>query len=469
MRISIYDVNDEPIGRGGMGQVYLGTDAKGNKLAIKEMNADFVADSNLRARFHQEINILSKLDHRSIVKMYASFEERGNLYLVMEYVEGETIAQYVKRRGPIEETKSIIFLLDILSALGYAHQRGYVHRDIKPSNIIIRPDESICLLDFGIAKDLNRTGGLTVGQLSIGTDGYMSPEQAEGYNIDQRSDIYSLGSVLFYMLTGRHAISKQKNDFETRMSIIGSDFPKAQQYNPSISDNLQEILDKATHKNMLLRFQSCREFELEVSSNKTVVDNPNHTHIITIGRENCTITMSHPKVSRHHADVERINYNGYGYLFKDRSANGTVIDGEKIHNGIKEIYPKRNGKKPIILLAGVVQLDWNSVEGAFGHQYPDMSEPSGHDTNPPTAVPESSSNTGQYTPQSATGWLVAIYIFAVLGGFLGLVFGISVYKSKVEFANGQKTYKYKKNHRNAALIGAILSSVSIIIWNIIMQ
>jgi serine/threonine-protein kinase len=128
------------------------------------------------------------MEHPSIVKMYASFEENSNLYLVMEYIEGETIEQYVRQRGAIDEDESIRLISEILSALGYAHQKGFVHRDIKPSNIMIRPNGSICLLDFGIAKDMN-SKGLTIGQVTIGTDGYMSPEQAGGYNIDHRSDI----------------------------------------------------------------------------------------------------------------------------------------------------------------------------------------------------------------------------------------------------------------------------------------
>jgi serine/threonine-protein kinase len=392
MRISIYEVQDKPLGQGGMGKVYLGSDNKGNLVAIKEMLAEYVTDADLRARFHQEVKISSQLEHPGIVKMYASFEENGNLYLVMEYIEGETIEQYVRQRGAIDEDESIRLICEMLSALGYAHQKGFVHRDIKPSNIMIRPNGSICLLDFGIAKDMN-SNGLTVGQVTIGTDGYMSPEQAGGYNIDHRSDIYSLGCVLFYMLTGHHAIEKRANDMETRMAIIQNDFPQAIDYNYNISANTQKILNRATHKNMMQRFQSCREFELELSNRRTMVVDNNDD--ISVGRGNCDIIISHPKVSQYHADIRLEVQSGHArYLFRDRSSNGTMIDGKKIHNSEIEIYPQAH---PVILLAGTAELKWNTVEETFRRKGK-IVNPAGTLLNQAVLSPESVpvANAGQY-------------------------------------------------------------------------
>jgi hypothetical protein len=225
---------------------------------------------------------------------------------------------------------------------------------------MIRPNGSVCLLDFGIAKDMN-SNGLTIGQVTIGTDGYMSPEQAGGYNIDHRSDIYSLGCVFFYMLTGHHAIEKKSNDHETRIAIIENDFPQAVDYNRNISANTQSILNKATHKNMIQRFQSCREFELELKGKRTMVVESNNS--ISIGRGDCDIIVAHPKVSQHHADIKIETQYGYTqYFFQDRSTNGTVIDGKNIHNSKIEIHPHTH---PVILLAGTVELKWDTVEEIF--------------------------------------------------------------------------------------------------------
>jgi serine/threonine protein kinase len=205
------------------------------------------------------------------------------------------------------------------------------------------------------------SSGLTVGQFTIGTDGYMSPEQAGGYNIDHRSDIYSLGCVLFYMLTGHHAIEKKANDIETRMAIIQNDFPQAIDYNCTVSAHIQKILNKATHKNMMQRFQSCREFELELSNRRTMVINNNNS--ISIGRGNCDIIIPHPRVSQHHADIRVDVQSGHTrYFFRDRSSNGTVINGNTIHNIEIEIYPEA---RPVILLAGTSELKWNIVEETF--------------------------------------------------------------------------------------------------------
>jgi serine/threonine-protein kinase len=475
MQISIYNVQDTPIGGGGMGEVYQGTDLQGRQVAIKKIRAELTADANVRAMFHKEVNTLTQFDHRSIVKMYGSFEECGNLYLVMEYVEGETIEQRVRRHGAFSESEAVQLFVEILSAVGFVHQFGFVHRDIKPSNIIVKPDGRICLIDFGIVKDMKHSTGHTVTQI-IGTDGYMSPEQANAMNIDHRSDIYSLGCVLYYMLVGNHAIQKQSSDHATKMTIINSVFPKAQHFNPNLSDHIQQILDRATNKNMLRRFQSCREFELEIGSGATVVGVENFRpsqyqidHTISVGRENCDINIPHPKVSRHHLDIKECVITGGQTRFhiKDRSTNGTIVDGKLIHNKVVGVTPDPYysfpGHIPTILLAGAVELKWADVKAAFARKC-GATKPPVKDT-PPTPPPAPKTEEGQ----SATGWLVAIYIFAALGGLLGLAFGITVYKAKVNLPDGQKVHKYKQSHRTAALIGAILSGVSMIIWKTLMN
>jgi len=467
-KISIYTIKDEPIGEGGMGRVFLGYDPQGNRVAIKEMRAELTTDANLRTFFHREVNTLKQLEHQSIVNMYASFEEQGNLYLVMEYVEGETVQQYIGRNGRISESYAIQILCEALPAIAYLHQKGFVHRDIKPSNIMIRPNGKICLLDFGIVKDMKHSSGHTVNQI-IGTDGYMSVEQAEGLSIDQRSDIYSLGCVLYYMLVGDHAIHKQSNDYSMRMTIIEKPFPRAKDFNPALSNNIQRILDRATHKNMLQRFQSCREFELELSGGETsVVDKDSVNSTVSVGREGCDINFSpsEKKISRHHLDIEQRAVAGGSnqYIVRDRSTNGTVVNGEKIHNSEKTITDRST---PSILLAGEVNLDWNEVQRAFSNKNVSTRPPAPAPV--PTSVPASKPSSlpsSVFQGYNATGWVVVTYIFAVLGGWLGIVFGLIAYSSKTVLADGKKVPKYKKPHRVAALIGTIVSGVSATFWTI---
>ncbi|GHV20929.1 protein kinase [Spirochaetia bacterium] len=444
MIISIYDIQ-KPLGEGGMGKVYLGADIKGNVVAIKEMLAEYVTNSDLRARFHKEVEISSKMEHPSIVKMYASFEENGNLYLVMEYVEGETIEQYVRRNGAIAEEEAVRIICETLDALGYAHEKGFVHRDIKPSNIMIRLDGSVCLLDFGIAKDM-KSNELTVGQVTIGTDGYMSPEQAGGYNIDHRSDIYALGCVLFYMLTGHHAIEKKSNNFETRMAIVENDFPPLATYNHNTSVKVQTILNKATHKNMQQRFQSCSEFIETFKKGEAVTEvapaisfksevnifnaNPNGGEtmiakdgtIISIGRENCEINIPNLKVSRHHADIKIFNSGGHTtYLFEDHSSNGTAINGKRVHNATMEIIPQN---RPNIYLAGSVELKWNTVESVLRRKGVDATQIASGYTAPVNQA--GYKQTPVYT-QSANGNGIASFVCGILSLLVpygGLILGI---------------------------------------------
>lgn len=480
-KISIYNVEPTPIGTGGMGSVYLGYDPKGNQVAIKEMRAELITDSNLRDRFIQEINLMNTFDHDNIVRMYASFSEDSNIYLVMEYIEGETLEKYVRDRGRLEEKDAVRILDQVLDAMQYVHSKGVIHRDIKPSNVMIRKDNGkICLLDFGIAKDL-KGRGLTTGQLTIGTNGYMSPEQAEGYQVDHRTDIYSLGCVLYYMLTGAHAIEEQRNAHETQIAVINNNIKDVKLLNPNISDFIANIQRKSILKNMTQRFQSCRDFQIELSGGKTVA--PTNSNRISIGRGDCDIKIYDPqqRVSSHHADIEYVeNEEGRAYIYHDRSTNGTLINGRKIHNGSETLdtRPPRNSNlcgmcpPPIIYLACLKEypLNWEDVLHKFTEIHNLNTKGISTNINQDCDPSKESITLNKYVTthegESAKGWLIAIYIFAVLGGLLGVILGISIYRDKIQLSDGNKVYKYKQSHRNKALVGAILSIISVIIWRI---
>lgn len=374
-----HDVKE--IGHGGMGVVYEGFYGT-KKVAIKEIRHDYLSEVELIKRFQLEATVLEKLDHPSIVKIvkpshydtakyYPAFEYNGNLYIAMEFVDGCTLDKYIKNNGgPLQEDYAVELMCKILDAMEHVREMGLVHRDIKPSNIIVKPNKDICVIDFGIAKDIH-SNGMTTGRCILGTNGYMSPEQAEGgLTIDSRTDIYSLGCVLFYMVTGVHAIQTRGSDLETRLAIIKESFPRAKDYNPLISDKLQSVIDRAVNKNMLKRFQSAREFQRELmSTGATVVtDGPylQDNNIITVGRDSkCDVVVYDPaeKVSRRHMDISwELTSEGTLYTFHDRSTNGSMVN-EKYIKG--ESYTwllcNRTGLAPTIILAGTVILDWGKV------------------------------------------------------------------------------------------------------------
>lgn len=367
-QISIYQVEDIPIGSGGMGSVMKGYDPNGTPVAIKEILPEFVMDMEYRSRIDREISFLERLNSDTIVKIYDHFQLGNNLYIVMELVEGFNIEQYVERNGPVPEDEAVNLMDKILQTMQYVHEQGVIHRDIKPSNIMIRPDKTICLLDFGIAKDVNAVSGTLFGTI-LGTDGYMSPEQANGMSIDHRSDIYSLACVFYFMLTAHHAYKKQASDVQTQLDIVNNPFPRISKYKQGISSGIQNVMDHATDKNMLKRYQSCREFRNELMKVARIgtqlnVDPSAHSVSVSVGRENCDfcVATDNYKVSRHHADVSfKCITGGSYYIYTDCSSNGTKIDGKMYTKGMScNIYV---GSDPVILLAGDpnCKLDWPEV------------------------------------------------------------------------------------------------------------
>lgn len=358
-QIGNYRVEDIPLGSGGMGQVLKGYDVYNRPVAIKEILPTFVTDIEYKTRIDREIQFLRQLNSSNVVKIYDSFSLAGNLYIVMELVEGENIEQMIERVGALPLEQCIDYMVKILKAIQYIHESNIVHRDIKPSNIMIRPNNDICLLDFGVAKDMSGSGGTQFGTV-IGTDGYMSPEQANGMSIDHRSDIYSLGCVFYYMLTGHHAYNKLASDVETQLAIVSQPFPRINKYVAQVPDAIQTIMDYATDKNMMRRYQSCREFcyaleNLNSGKETNISRKYSQTPVISIGRENCDFCVNdiNRKVSRHHGDIALKEFTGGRFLvYTDCSANGTVINNERLTRGMSVNIPIDNNM-PVIYLAGM--------------------------------------------------------------------------------------------------------------------
>lgn len=373
-KISIYEVEDQPIGSGGMGRVLRGTDPQGRQVAIKEILPEFAYDFEIRTRTEREVELLQQLNSDSIVKVYDQFPSGDNFYIVMEYVDGLNIEQYVQKYGAIPYERAVRLMVEILEAMQVVHEKRFVHRDLKPSNIMIRRDERICILDFGIAKDMGGQGGGTVIGTVIGSDGYMSPEQADGFSVDHRADIYALGCVLYYMLTGHHAYDTLGSDLETRSNIANTPFPRLSKHSKkSFPAKLQGILDHATDKNMMKRYQSCREFRKDLETllpngikpHTIISSNKTDDIFITVGREGCDILIDDKKmkVSRSHIDITyRLFTGGQFYVITDHSANGTLVNGKRLGRG-ETINIPADGEVPEVLLAcdDSYPLDWEKV------------------------------------------------------------------------------------------------------------
>lgn len=261
------------IGEGGMATVYLGQHLTlQRKVAIKIINKDLANTPDIRKRFINEARMLSELNHKNIVTLYDFMEMPDNLCLIMEYVEGVSLDNFIHiiNKGPIPESNTLEIFNQILDGFAYAHKKGIVHRDIKPSNIILTPDYTPKILDFGIAKIMQSDNRLTRTGTKMGSILYMSPEQVKGQDVDYRSDIYSLGVTLYEMLAGKIPYENYQSDYEIQNDIVLRALPDITLFNPNVSKNIQNIIAKATAKNPEDRFQSCEEFKNSLSGNVQV-------------------------------------------------------------------------------------------------------------------------------------------------------------------------------------------------------
>jgi len=259
------------LGEGGMGAVYLGVHkVLDQRVAVKVLDAALARNSVVRTRFIQEANIQIHLQHPGIVRVLTAHTEGEFLALVMEYVEGLSLEQALERHGGLPLDKTVHLFGQVLDAVGYAHSRGVVHRDLKPSNIMVQPNGTSKVMDFGIAKvvganKLTRTGTL------MGTAQYMSPEQVLGRSdVDHRTDIYSLGVTLFEALTGRvpfegRADDNTDSDFLIKQAHVRSPPPDPRRFRAKLPEPTAQALLQALHKEPDRRFQSCEEFAAAVA------------------------------------------------------------------------------------------------------------------------------------------------------------------------------------------------------------
>jgi hypothetical protein len=232
-RIGNYRITDE-IGSGGMAVVYKGVqESLKREVAIKALKTSVACDKDVVARFEREATSIASFQHENIITVYDFFKERGALFIVMEYVEGIDLYDLLDRCGRLPSDVAAIISLQIARALDYAHFRAVIHRDVKPANVMISKLGSVKLTDFGIARV--EESDLTEFGVGLGTPAYMSPEQALGGRLDHRSDIFSLGIVMYQMVTGnkpfqddteRSAMEKIRTDTPTPPRSVQADIPK---------------------------------------------------------------------------------------------------------------------------------------------------------------------------------------------------------------------------------------------------
>ncbi len=255
----------QTIGEGGMANVYLAKDVIIDRLvAIKVLRGDLAGDEKFVRRFQREALAASSLDHHNIVEMYDVGEDHGMYYIVMEYIQGKTLKQLIKKRGALTLSECIDIMLQLTDGVNVAHSSYIIHRDLKPQNIMIQDNGEIKITDFGIAMALNNTQ-LTQTNSVMGSVHYLPPEQASGKGATVKSDIYSMGIMFFELLTGSLPF-KGENAVEIAFKQIKDDIPSVREINPSIPQAVENIILKATAKNPKNRYNNAKEMHDDIAT-----------------------------------------------------------------------------------------------------------------------------------------------------------------------------------------------------------
>src|SRR6202521_2763079 len=251
------------LGTGGMANVYLAEDQElGRRVAIKILNDRHAGDEQFVERFRREAKNAAALSHPNIVSIYDRGEAEGTYYIAMEYLDGRSLKELIVQRGPAPVTVSVEYARQILSALRFAHRHGIVHRDIKPHNVLVDAEGRVKVTDFGIARA--GVSQMTEAGSIVGTAQYLSPEQARGADVDQRSDLYSLGIVIYEMLTGKVPFTGDA-PVEIAMKHLNAVPEPPSKLRPEIPHDLDAIVMRALAKEPDQRYASAEEMDADLA------------------------------------------------------------------------------------------------------------------------------------------------------------------------------------------------------------
>jgi tRNA A-37 threonylcarbamoyl transferase component Bud32 len=253
------------LGSGGMSTVYLARDQTLDRaVAVKVMHREMSEQADQLERFRQEARSVAKLSHPNVVAVIDAGEDGGHPYIVFEYVEGETLKHRINREGALPPQEAIAYAIEIARGLSMAHARNMVHRDIKPQNILIDAEGRAKLTDFGISRQLEQDGMTATGRV-LGTTDYVAPEQAMGRKVDPRTDIYSLGVVLYEMLVGQVPFSAD-SQVGVAMKHVNEELPDVQRRRPEVSAAVALVVERSTAKDPEERYQQVGEMIDDLST-----------------------------------------------------------------------------------------------------------------------------------------------------------------------------------------------------------
>jgi serine/threonine-protein kinase len=255
---------ERELGRGGMAKVFLGMDTVlGRTVAVKVLAPQFADDDGFVQRFRREAQAAASIGHPHIVSVFDTGSDDGVHYIVMEYVEGRTLAEFLAGGGRILPDRAIDIAMDVCRALEAAHAQGVIHRDIKPGNIMLNPRGEVKVTDFGIARVTTTADTVAQTAAILGTASYLSPEQAQGLPVDGRSDIYSLGCVLFEMVTGRPPFLGDSPVAVASKQVLEQPVPPSK-LNSDVTPDLDAVILRALAKNPANRYQSAEEMRADL-------------------------------------------------------------------------------------------------------------------------------------------------------------------------------------------------------------